>query len=155
MFFNASIFTCWCWICIRFIRLHSAPASLIEENYIFNLVFSSARVIIEHVNGMLYCFNLRQRIQSRLLNWYLNIHYASSSAVASSSLLSNCFLTTFKILDESSIQFKMLSSWSDEVWPLLHYDKEVWPFLVALVMSVIDQITQNNLKKIIFNALYM
>jgi hypothetical protein len=23
-----------------------------------------------------YCFNLRQRIQSRLLNWYLNTHYA-------------------------------------------------------------------------------
>ena len=27
---------------------------------------------------------------------YLNIHYASSSAVALSSLLSNCVLTTFK-----------------------------------------------------------
>ena len=44
--------------------------------------------------GTFYCFNLRQRIQSRLLDWSLNIHYASSSAVASSSL-SNCFLTTF------------------------------------------------------------
>jgi hypothetical protein len=46
--------------------------------------------------GTFYCFNLRQRIQSRLLEWYLNIHYASSSAVALSSLLSNCVLTTFK-----------------------------------------------------------
>ena len=42
-----------------------------------------------------YCFNLRQRIQSRLLDWNLNIDFASSSAVASSSLFSNCFLTTF------------------------------------------------------------
>ena len=71
--------------------------------------------------GTFYCFNLRQRIQSRLLDCYLNIYYASSSAVAS-SLLWNCFLTTFKkhwflILDESSIQFKMLYSCSDEVWP--------------------------------------
>ena len=42
--------------------------------------------------GTFYCFN----IQSRLLELYLNIHYASSSAVALSSLLSNCVLTTFK-----------------------------------------------------------
>jgi hypothetical protein len=26
--------------------------------------------------GTFYGFNLRQRIQSRLLDWYLNIHYA-------------------------------------------------------------------------------
>ena len=39
--------------------------------------------------GTFYGFNLRQRIQSRLHYWYLNIHYASLSAVASSSLLSN------------------------------------------------------------------
>ena len=49
----------------------------------------------EPIFGTFYCFNLRQRVQSRLLDWYFNIHYASSLAVASSSLLSNCFLTTF------------------------------------------------------------
>ena len=36
--------------------------------------------------GTFYGFNLRQRIQSRLLDWYLNIHYSSSSS-SSSSLL--------------------------------------------------------------------
>ena len=29
------------------------PASLIEDNHKFNVLFSSARVIIEHVNGMI------------------------------------------------------------------------------------------------------
>jgi hypothetical protein len=32
---------------------HRLPTSLIEENHIYYVVFSSARAIIEHVNGML------------------------------------------------------------------------------------------------------